>query len=387
MIHLKSYSLFESQDAKDFVWYHGTDSKFDTFDMSKTKTGPSAFGLWFTDDPELSKMFGENVIKCELSYKKPKVITMDQWDKIRVSHAKDTEYFKNWKSKLISDGYDALFIKERTSKFAGQIVRDGNIVTVFDQNDADIIKESIDTDNMYHVSLSQNRISILRDGLLPGGGPTPWPEDEYPEGIYLFDNIKSARSYGFGNGDPFDIWEVSVSDYPVNDDPITKGAFYISESVSKTDIKLIEKHESDVTNPINESIGSGSLILMSGAEQADGSRRLYAVPIKKLSSYDRKKTDNTEAQAAKMATLGNDFYRLSIKDGHLIANKVSFSNKSTMFDTLGLDKSAGQPNVVLNADTGKTPLHWIALKFNNVNKMIREFGTSIMSIPGIRWSN
>lgn len=137
MRHLRH--IFEKEQQ---VWYHGSDSKFDAFDMSKTKNGPSAFGLWFTDDPEAAKMFGENVYKCELSYQNPKVITRDRWDDIRGEHAKDTEYFKKWKHELMLKGYDALFIKERMVKFASHDIRDGNMVCVFDQDEARIIKES-----------------------------------------------------------------------------------------------------------------------------------------------------------------------------------------------------------------------------------------------------
>lgn len=110
--------------------------------------------------------------------------------------------------------------------------------------------ESIGT--MYHVSLYSNRNSIMDRGLVPGGGPTPWPEDEYPEGTYLFDNIVDARKYGFGNGDPFDIWEVKTGRYNVQDDPITRGAFFTRDKISANDIEVVETHLSDVANPIDE---------------------------------------------------------------------------------------------------------------------------------------
>lgn len=108
-------------------------------------------------------------------------------------------------------------------------------------------------DLMYHVSLVLNRGSIEKSGLIVSGGPTPWPEDDYPEGTYMFDNLKSARAYGFGNGDPFDVWSVSVSDYTVEDDPITRGAFYVAENIKPADISLVESHTDDVTNPAHES--------------------------------------------------------------------------------------------------------------------------------------
>lgn len=100
---------------------------------------------------------------------------------------------------------------------------------------------------LYHVSHVINRKSILDKGL-DASGPTPWPEDEYPKGTYMYDDIKAARRYGFGNSDPFDIWQINTSGYDVKQDPITKEAFYIAEPIDKKDIKLKEKHEDDVVN-------------------------------------------------------------------------------------------------------------------------------------------
>lgn len=103
---------------------------------------------------------------------------------------------------------------------------------------------------MYHVSHALNRESIKELGLIPGKGPTPWPEDNYPKGIYIFDSLKLALRYGFGNGDPFDVWVISTAGYALKEDPVTRGAFYITEHVDVKDIRLFESHVKDVTNPI-----------------------------------------------------------------------------------------------------------------------------------------
>lgn len=144
--HLFKIRLFINKKANngvatEQVWYHGTDSSFDSFDITKTKGGPSIFGLWFTDDAELAKMFGENVYKVRLSYKNPKMITFDKWDDVRERHAKDTGFFLKWKNDLIAQGYDSLYIKERISDFAGQKVRDPNTVAIFNQNDVEFIED------------------------------------------------------------------------------------------------------------------------------------------------------------------------------------------------------------------------------------------------------
>jgi len=285
MKHIKAYQLFESDTSQ--VWYHGTDSKFDKFDMSKTKSGPSAFGLWFTDDPELAKIFGQNIFKCKLSYTNPKIITMDEWDEIRGEHAKDTGFFRTWKTKLLSNGYDSLFVKERKIEFAGHTVRDGNMVALFDQDHADILQES------------------------------------------------TANEH------------------------------------------------------VNESRGIGSLILISGIVLDDGTRRLYAVPTKSVSNQVRKKTDNTVGASASMATLGNDIYRISNRNGVLSAGKVIPQDRKAIMKMLGIsDNLQGNAiHIVVNSKTGKTPLHWLSIKYTNITKMIKEIGDSILSLPDIRWTN
>jgi hypothetical protein len=254
--------------------------------MSKTKSGPSAFGIWFADDAELAKMFGENIMKCKLTYENPKVITMDEWDAIRMEHTKDTEFFKNWKAKLISQGYDALFIKERLQKFDGHTVRDGNMVAVFDQDDAEIMNENV------------------------------------------------------------------------------------NENFTKA--------------------GLGSMILMTGEKQPDGTTRLYAIPIQRVLSYGRKKADNTDAQDANMVLLGDDYYRLTIQDGKIKPQKVGFSSKPNMLKALGMSEknlSGERLKIVLNSKTGKTPLHWRALTYSSMGKMLSEMGKEIMELPNIKWYN
>ena len=121
-------------------WYHGTDSTIDAFRPGHEGKGPSAFGIWFTDDIELAKMFGENVYECEVTFKNPHTISQDEWDDIRAEHAKDTNYFINWRNKLRAAGKDALFINERNITLGRFPVRDPNIVAVMDAGQAKIVR-------------------------------------------------------------------------------------------------------------------------------------------------------------------------------------------------------------------------------------------------------
>lgn len=127
------------------VWYHGTDQKFPKFDLSKLKEGPSKFGFWFTDDKDFAGMFGSNVLETKLKYENPMIMSMDDWDEIRLEHAKDSQYFEEYRKKLISQGHDALFVEERFTKFGSQNVRDPNLIAVFSDDQIELkINESID---------------------------------------------------------------------------------------------------------------------------------------------------------------------------------------------------------------------------------------------------
>jgi hypothetical protein len=235
-------------DGKDIgevsIWYHGTDSNFDKFDISKIKEGPSAFGLWFTDDPELAKMFGENVYKAKLSFKNPKVISFDKWDNVRERHAKDTGFFVKWKEGLMNEGYDSLYIKERISDFAGQKVRDPNTVVVFNENDVEMINEQpIAASNGRDVTkmeiigyVTTKPLTLLSKHFLKGSTPEEKFElssATYPvvnvfyddkNHIYYVTNIWHKEHKGI----PLVITDEIVSKYtPIEDIP----AFFISKSV------------------------------------------------------------------------------------------------------------------------------------------------------------
>ena len=85
MLHLKTYQVFESEgqlsgtkvvDSKGApaVWYHGTDSKFDEFDMSyfgKTDDGYYGRGFYFTSDEDEAKEYGSIVVKAHLNVTNP----------------------------------------------------------------------------------------------------------------------------------------------------------------------------------------------------------------------------------------------------------------------------------------------------------------------------
>lgn len=174
-------------------WYHGSDYQFSTFKEYKS-SGLSALGIFVTDDKSLAELFGENIYDVNINIKNPKRISMDKWDSIRGKHAKDTAYFENMRNELIAEGYDSLFIKERTwTGSNGIVLKDGNIVVIFDPENITINKLEKITETMdkqfYHGSPYEFESFDLSkigtgDGL-----------NKYGFGLYFSDSVDTAKYY------------------------------------------------------------------------------------------------------------------------------------------------------------------------------------------------
>lgn len=128
------------ESEKNNSWYHGSDYKFSSFENFES-SGPSALGIFVSDSEDFAKLFGEYVYNVKIKSNNPYKISADKWDKIRLKHAKDTEYFKNLKKELQKKGYDSLEISERNSTFANVNVRDPKIVALFDKSQIEIMTE------------------------------------------------------------------------------------------------------------------------------------------------------------------------------------------------------------------------------------------------------
>jgi hypothetical protein len=67
------------QGTATFQSYHGTDAKFDNFDLSKAgQRGDNfGYGIHLTDSPEIAKTYGENVITARVSVSKDHLLNWD----------------------------------------------------------------------------------------------------------------------------------------------------------------------------------------------------------------------------------------------------------------------------------------------------------------------
>lgn len=116
----------------------------------------------------------------------------------------------------------------------------------------------------------------------------------------------------------------------------------------------------------------GGILLIKGADETDGTQKLYAAPIKNLISV---------GAGAKMAILADTFYRV-YNDGTKLRNKlISWKNDGALAKILKMHNQSA--SIVLNNQ--KTPLHWLSLQYDNVAQMLYKIGTEISSIEGINW--
>ena len=62
-------------DGNLLILYHGTETKFSTFDISKQKNGWLGKGFYFTDDLESTKEYGNIILKVYLNIRNPFIVS------------------------------------------------------------------------------------------------------------------------------------------------------------------------------------------------------------------------------------------------------------------------------------------------------------------------
>lgn len=126
---------------------------------------------------------------------------------------------------------------------------------------------------------------------------------------------------------------------------------------------------------------TNGVILIKGKKLDDGTQRLYITTTKNISDFNRLKTDNSSAQPAKMVKIDPKIARISVVNGKLKANYVSFSSENSLNNSLNITNY----NVVLN--NNKTPLWWESLEETNIGKVINKLQNQILNLNGIKWVN
>lgn len=91
--------------------YHGTNEKFDNFDLSKVGSNFNfdATGIFFTSDPAIAKTYGNNIISAIVTISNPFTLD-DALDQLGYSYEEEyeengvtlTEYYDTYTSRIIS---------------------------------------------------------------------------------------------------------------------------------------------------------------------------------------------------------------------------------------------------------------------------------------------
>jgi len=147
--------------------FHGSEEEIADFNLEKSKKW-GKFGIWFSDSEEFAEMFGNYIKRVNITINNPKIISPEQWDDIRGIHAKDDQWFINWKHQLISKGHDSLLVKGGPMKFGNTTVTNPTIVAVFSTNQieqlSEIYKKQIK--QMNKIKITEEQYSKLREQLI-----------------------------------------------------------------------------------------------------------------------------------------------------------------------------------------------------------------------------
>ncbi|MFH2060068.1 MAG: hypothetical protein ABIJ59_14355 [Pseudomonadota bacterium] len=139
--------------SKDIV-YHGSDTKIDKFDIGRV-TKWKKFGHFFTTKKEFATNFGENINEAVVNIKNPKIINYEQWNEIRGEHAKDADWFANWKNELKAQGFDGLNIKGSKEKVGKFDVENPEILVVFEDSQVQTKSQLTDIWEKAHAKVSE----------------------------------------------------------------------------------------------------------------------------------------------------------------------------------------------------------------------------------------
>jgi Large polyvalent protein associated domain 38/ADP-Ribosyltransferase in polyvalent proteins len=95
------------ENGEPLVVYHGTNETFTSFSKGKTA------GLFFTDDPEMAKVYGDKLVEAYLSLQNPKEVEMDAldfgWTNVEQDIA-DAAKADGHDGLILNNGYDYMFV-------------------------------------------------------------------------------------------------------------------------------------------------------------------------------------------------------------------------------------------------------------------------------------
>jgi hypothetical protein len=143
-------------------------------------------------------------------------------------------------------------------------------------------------------------------------------------------------------------------------------------------IKLLNISDYDSFTSLNEMMEGykqGGMVLILGKKMEDGTKRIFASPIKTVIHSPRTRMNSQEGNPAKMVILHDDTYRIEMdSSGKFFSHKIP--NRDKAIGTLG-------NKIALNKN--KTPYHWISTNYQSIGSLISGMGNILKTIPDIRW--
>lgn len=105
-LYLETFNSLKDEEGNPLIVYHGTNSDFDTFNLSKNGLGSglSTGAIWFSDAIGTAKDFGEVIKKSLISMENPKILDLHGGSMSR-------EKLVNLVLSVRQSGYDGIILK------------------------------------------------------------------------------------------------------------------------------------------------------------------------------------------------------------------------------------------------------------------------------------
>jgi hypothetical protein len=202
------YKLKEDFNTDNIIAYHGSNAKFNKFDMKyfgRTDDGMWGKGIYFISDKRVAQSFGSDYLyTCRLKLNKPYIIEMST-----VGNNEDSEDSSKYYSLTNRDnnvlkrkGYDSIIVKDEL--WEGSFTTRANEYIVFDPSDIEIVDvKDLSLEEAYHFGNLEYGRKADKRGIMAGRGT-----GHFGTGFYTIGSVTDDTDY---NGR--ELWEIDLTKY------------------------------------------------------------------------------------------------------------------------------------------------------------------------------
>jgi hypothetical protein len=120
----------------EYILWHGSNAEFDTFSdafLVRPESGPnSALGIWLGEE-WVAANFGRFTYKVSCSLNKIFFMDIDDMVKHHNASGGDRSYFDAMRQNFLTEGYDAIFVREANGKCPTMVVLDMAALSVIER--------------------------------------------------------------------------------------------------------------------------------------------------------------------------------------------------------------------------------------------------------------